>query len=62
MKGIRQELDQAIKKEVSAKIHRQAAKEIIEHRRPVTRAAIEEIKEAAELKRMLDLDLVWLTW
>jgi len=51
MKGINDELNQKIKKEVTAEKAEKAAKKLIEIFRPVTRSRIEYLKERAALEK-----------
>ena len=57
MRGINDELNQVIKEEVSAKSANEQAKAIVKQRRPVTRAAIEDLEELARLEREFILDV-----
>tara|TARA_R110002051_G_C8350840_1_gene440100 strand:- start:317 stop:490 length:174 start_codon:yes stop_codon:yes gene_type:complete len=55
MKGINEQLNEIIKQEVLAKEATKQAKEIAKARRPVTRQAIEYMREQKELKANLEL-------
>ena len=57
MQGINEELNQVIKDEVIAKENKTAAKELVEVRRPITRRAIEDIRELTKLEK--DLYAYW---
>lgn len=56
MNGINQELNSKIKEEVLIKKSTEAARELVEIRRPKTRASIEMIQEERRLREGLALD------
>ena len=56
MEGINSELNNTIKKECIDKQAREAAKDIVEHRRPITRQRIEHLREQKELRQLESLE------
>lgn len=57
MKGINSELSAKIAAEVAIKKLIDNAKDLVERRRPTTRASIEQFADDRRLKEMLDLDV-----
>lgn len=56
MEGINDQLNNKIKKECIDKQAREAAKDIVEHRRPITRSRIEDLEAMAALEKEWILD------
>ena len=54
MIGINKELDAKIKREVKEKELKDAAKDLVERRRPTTRAKIAELEDEKRLRQMLE--------